>query len=167
MKRVPRCMIRAAMFAAFMAPVGYFSTSPVYSPLTPGEAVIKLSFAHQGRVAGECRQRSAEELAKLPPNMRAPLDCARRRAPVRVQLEIDGSLRLDRSIAPSGLSGDGASYLYERFVVPAGEHRLQVRLGDRSDGEGFDYQRSDTVRLRERQVLVIDFDAQHGGFELH
>ncbi len=31
---------------------------------------------------------------------------------------------------PPALSKDGASAVYERLVVPAGEHRIAVRLSD-------------------------------------
>lgn len=155
------------LYGVFMALIGYLSIRPVYSPIAPGQALIKLSFAHQGKLMSKCRQRSVEELAKLPPNMRTPLDCPRGRAPVWVQLRVDGRTLLDRSIAASGLSRDGASYAYERFVVPAGEHHLRVRLRDRPRERGFDYQRSATVQLAARQVLVVDFNARAGGFELH
>ena len=37
----------------------------------PGEALVKLSFQHAGQRKEACRERSAEELAKLAPNMRA------------------------------------------------------------------------------------------------
>ena len=66
------------------------------------QALLKLSFTHAGQLVQECRRRTPEELAKLPPNMRAPLDCARERSPVTCELALDGQLLAQR-IAPSGL----------------------------------------------------------------
>ncbi len=38
----------------------------------------------------DCRPRTAEELAKMPPQLRAQQDCPRERSPVRVRVELDG-----------------------------------------------------------------------------
>ncbi len=55
--------LQAVCYAAFMTVVGYFSTSPAYKHLPPGDAVVKLSFQHAGQRKEACRERSAEELA--------------------------------------------------------------------------------------------------------
>jgi hypothetical protein len=54
-----------------------------YRHLASDQALIKLSFTRVGKPVGDCRKLSAEELAKLPPNMRAPTVCPRERSPVR------------------------------------------------------------------------------------
>ena len=93
-----------------------FSRWPAYRHLAADQALIKLSFTHAGKRVAECRQLSAEELAKLPPNMRAPMKCARERAPVRVEVDIDGAPAFRHVAAPSGLSKDGASAVYQRLA---------------------------------------------------
>jgi hypothetical protein len=45
--------------------------------------------------------------------------------------------------------------------VPAGRHRIAVRLKD-SAGAAFTHTREATVTLQPAQVLVIDFDSQKG-----
>lgn len=157
---------QALLYALFALAIGVFSRWPAYHHLGPDEAVIKLSFTHTGKPVGECRPLSADELAKLPPNMRAPMKCPRERSPVTVEVDIGGQPVLRRVAAPSGLSRDGASAVYQRLRVAAGEQRLAVRLNDDARQAGFTYQREATVRLAPAQILVIDFDAEQGGITL-
>jgi hypothetical protein len=155
-----------ALYGAFAAAIGVFSRWPAYQHLAPDQALIKLSFNHQGKPVAPCRRPSAEEQAKLPPNMRAPLVCPRERSPITVELDIDGKPALRRVAQPSGLSRDGASALYHRIELPAGTHALAVRLKDSVLSAGFDYTREATVTLKPAQVVVIDFDPEKGGITL-
>ena len=151
------------LYGLFALVIGVFSRWPVYHPLAAGQALIKLSFSHTGKPVSECRKQTPEELAKLPPNMRAPMVCPRERSPVTVQVDVDGRPVLSRVAPPTGLARDGASSLYVRLPVPAGEQRIAVRLNDDVRRSGFTYQREDTVKLAPAQILVIDFDAEKGG----
>lgn len=94
--------------------------------------------------------------------MRAPLKCGRERAPVTIELDIDGALAYRYTAAPSGLSRDGASTVYKRLELPAGKHRIAVRMRDTTATSGFTYQHDATVDLVPAQVLVIDFDSERG-----
>ena len=76
-------------YAGFAAVVGFLATRPAYTYLDPEKALIKLSFSHAGAHKEECRRRTQEELARLPPTMRRPLDCNRERVPLLIELEID------------------------------------------------------------------------------
>ncbi len=155
-----------ALYGAFALTVGVFSQWPLYHPMGAGQAQIKVSISRVGKPVGECRQRTAEELAKMPPNMRAPMDCPRERSPLSIDVELDGSSVLSRVVPPTGLSKDGASSIYERLIVPAGEHRLRVRLNDDVRPGAETHEREATVKLAAGQVLVIDFDAEKGGITL-
>ena len=157
---------QAALYALFAGVIGGFSRWPVYHPLAPGQALIKVSFSHAGKPVSECRKQTPEELAKLPPNMRAPTVCPRERSPVTVQVDVGGAPVLRRTAPPSGLARDGASSVYLRLPVAAGEQRIAVRLNDDVRAAGFTYQREQTVTLAPSQVLVIDFDAEKGGITL-
>lgn len=151
------------LFALF---VGVFSHWPPYRHLPPDAALIKLSLVHAGKPVGDCRPLTAEELARLPPNMRAPMKCPRERSPVTVELDIDGQPAARAEAPPSGLSKDGASAVYHRLPVDAGERLIQVRLRDDVRSEGFAYTLERRVTLAPAQVLVIDFDAEKGGITL-
>lgn len=157
---------QVALYALFALVIGVFSRWPVYHPLAPGEALIKVSFSHPGKPVSECRKQTPEELAKLPPNMRAPMVCPRERSPVTIEVDVDGRPVVRRVAPPSGLAHDGASSLYVRVPVPAGEQRIAVRMNDDVRHPGFTYQRDATVKLAAAQVLVIDFDAEKGGITL-
>ena len=164
MKNALRYLAQALLYVPFMAIIGYFSTSPAYRHLAPGEALIRLSISHAAQRKGECRERTPEELAKLSPNMRAPLDCPRERSAVTVEIDLDGQRVVQAVAPPSGLTRDGASTLYRRLPVAAGTHRIVARLRDRASGE-FNYVREVELELKPGRVLVIDFHAARGGFE--
>ena len=126
--------------------------------------MVKLSFSHAGALREPCRTLSPEELEALAPNMRIAVDCPRERVPVLVDLEIDGERVYRAALDPSGLAGDGPSSVYERFEIPAGQHRIRVRMRDTPRESGFDHETSRDVLLAEGQSFVIDFRAELGGF---
>ncbi|MBF0333027.1 MAG: hypothetical protein HQL40_05170 [Alphaproteobacteria bacterium] len=147
-------------YAAFAAGIGYFSVAPPYQRLAPGQAVLKFALTHAGARVEPCHERTAEELAKLPPNMRSKQSCSRERHPVWVELELDGRTVISASAPPAGLSRDGASRHYVRLNLPAGPHSLTVRMRDSGRTEGYDHQLAAEVTLEPRQILAIDFDDQ-------
>jgi hypothetical protein len=161
--RIASYALQAVSYAAFAAFVGYFSTSPSYEHLPPGRAVVKLSFQHAGERRSACRERTAEELAKLAPNMRAPTVCPRERSDVVAEITMDGQPLFGVVAPPTGLSKDGASTVYRRIAVPAGEHRFTARMADGPDGR-FRHVADRTVRLEPGHVLVIDFEGKSGGW---
>jgi len=153
---------QAVLYGLFALFIGVFSHWPAYQALPPHEAVLKVSFIHHGQRIAPCRPYTQAELAKLAPNMRTPLKCERERAPVQVEVDLDGATVYRHLAQPSGLSRDGASSVYHRLNVAAGEHRVVVRLKD-GTGPAFDHVRETTLRLQPAQVLVIDFDPEKGG----
>jgi len=156
---------RVGAYAAFGGLLALFSHRPAYAPLAPGEALLLLSIAHAGARLEPCRALSESELAALPPNMRAPLDCPRERSPVRVTVALDGRLLLDETLPPTGVARDGAASLYRRIAVPAGRHSLRVTLDDDLRRPGEDA-RAQTVDLADGQVLTIDYRPRRGGIVL-
>jgi hypothetical protein len=163
MKQILRIAAQLALYVPLMALIGYFSVSPRYATLAPDEALVRLSFIHAAERKEACRVRTPEELAKLPPNMRAALDCPRERASLLVELEIDGEIALRREVPPAGVQRDGNATVYHRLPVPAGRHRIVARLRDRP-GEGFNYVREQTLELAPGAALLIDFSREKGGF---
>ena len=154
---------QALGYAAFIAALAYFSTSPVYRHLPADTALLKVSLQHAGQRKEACRERSAEELAKLAPNMRLATVCPRERVPVTVNIELDGKTVVDVSVAPSGLAKDGSSTLYRRVSIPAGEHHVVAKLGD-APAAGFGHVKEATVTLKPGAILLLDFDAKEGGW---
>ena len=149
------------LYGAFAASIGYFSTAPRYKQIGDDVSLIKLSMSHLGD--RECRKRTAEELAKLPPNMRAPLDCPRARSDIRLVVELDGKPLYETLMHPTGLAKDGISTVYKRFELKAGTYRLSVKMNDNLVNPGFNHVKEAEVTLKPAQVLVIDFNPDKGG----
>lgn len=154
------------LYGLFALIIGAFSSWPQYRHLAPDRALIKLSFSHYGKHVSNCHQRTPEELAKLPRNMRAPMQCQRERAPVVVEIDLDGVTVFHHVAPPAGLSKDGPSAVYRRIETLAGEHRLAVRLKDSAGERDFDYTRDELIHLKPGHVLVIDFNLEKGGITL-
>jgi len=157
---------QAVMYGLFISFIGYFAGSPAYIFMKPDMAMVKLTFSHPGKRKQPCRYRSAEELAAMPAHLRKKKDCPRERSPVDVVLELDGQVVYRATIMPAGMSSDLASPIYERIRLPAGKHRLQLRMRDDVHSEGFNYTLDETVLLQPAQILVIDFDSENGKFQL-
>jgi hypothetical protein len=154
---------QGAVYAAIALLIGFFANAPAYERVSPDNAVIKLSLVHGGK-RGDCRERTPEELANLPPNMRKTVICPRGRSPVTVKLELSGELIYAATLPPTGFSRDGPSRVYERFEVPAGHHSIVVRLRDTARPTGFDYIGETEVMLDAGRNFAIDFDSFGGVF---
>jgi hypothetical protein len=156
---------QGVFYALFMVVMGYFSTSPAYTHLPPDETLIKLSFRHAGQHVGECRERTPEELAKLPEYQRkgGTTVCPRGRADIVVELEMDGKRLYHEVLRPTGLAHSSNANIYRRIPVKAGVHTLKARLRDHP-GEEYNYVREETVNLAPGRIMVIDFKAATGGF---
>jgi len=159
-----RLAAQLLLYLPLMALIGYFSTHPRFELIPPGDALVRISLIHAAQRMHACRERTPEELAKLPPNMRAALDCPRERAPLSVELEIDGKVVFRRTVPPAGLRRDGAASLYHRLPVAAGRHRVVARMRDRADGP-FNFVHDETLELAPGATLLIDFAAAKGGFD--
>jgi len=155
---------QVAAYAAFAVFIGYFSFAPTYQHFDPNLALIKLSFSHAGARKVACRQRTAEELAALAPNMRRPMACSRERIDLLVELIVDDEILYRAALRPAGLARDGASAVYRRFPIAAGSHVVTVRLRDSVREQGFDHEHSGAVELTPGQNFVIDFKPALGGF---
>ena len=164
MRRLMAYIGQGAVYVLIALVLGALSDTPAWHRLSEGEAQLSLSLAHSGRHEGECRRLTAKEIAALPAGERRPLDCARGRLPVHVELELNGRVLVNRTIAPSGLFGDGPSQIYENFSIPSGRHVRAARRRYSDRTEGFDYERSVEVEIKPQQRFVIEFRSESGGF---
>ncbi|MCB1366198.1 MAG: hypothetical protein KDK00_00405 [Rhodobacteraceae bacterium] len=142
----------------------WLSANPSWQSLGAGDALIRLSFTQSG--VRNCRARTPEELAALPRNMRRDEICERRRAPVYVEMDIDGETVFAQNLEPTGLSGTGPSRIYHRFEVPAGTYRLALRLRTDPALDGYTNELEQTVTLVPGQSLAVDYQSEQGGFVL-
>jgi hypothetical protein len=163
--RAPHLLLGGVLSLALVLGVATLSARPAWQSLPEGVGLLRLSLTHSGVRA--CRDRTAEELAKLPSNMRTRQLCDRRRAPIRVEMDIDGRPFVALDVSPSGLAGSGPSRVYERFELPAGSYRLDLRLADDPAVKDFAHRASYDIMLESAESVAIDFDAASGGFFLH
>ncbi len=140
-------------FLALALAVAWFSARPVWQSIPPETGVVRLSFTHSG--ARNCRDRTAEELAKLPANMRATQICERRRQPIWLEF------------LPSGFFGSGPSRVYERLLLKSGSHQIQLRMRDTPASPAFTHTADFDIMLDAGESIAIDFDGTANGFFLH
>ncbi|MGY4306173.1 hypothetical protein ACVIJ6_003416 [Bradyrhizobium sp. USDA 4369] len=164
MSSAARHVAQFLVVLAVMAAAAWLSAAPAWRTLPAGSAVLLLTFVHGADRSGECRRLTAEEIARLPPNMRRVQDCPRGRRPVQVELDVDGRALYRAELAPTGIAGDGPSRVYQRFVMTAGSHDVAVRMRDTPRAEGFDHERRETVAMAPGQLLVVDYRPEAGGF---
>jgi len=151
------------LYALFALVVGLFSSWPTFRLLGDNEGLLRLSFQHPGQPVAECRQRTPEELAKMPPQMRTAQDCARERSAVVVRIELDGRVVVDESFPPGGLSRDGASAGYRRLPLPVGTHQLRVLFSDDARKREQPFEKRADVKVTPGQIVLIDFNPEQGG----
>jgi len=157
-----RYLLQAFNYALFMALVWYFSAAPAVRLLDENEAVLTIAFAHAGQLREPCRKLSQEELNALAPNMRALEDCPRERSPVTIEALLDGKLVYRDVLDPPGLFDDGGVDVYYSAKIPAGEHRLTLRMNDSLRIEGFNYEMERPVYIDSARVLLVGFDNERG-----
>lgn len=158
---------QAVAYGLFAAMLGALSAWPSGPLVEPGRALVKLSFTHAGAHIEECRELTPAEVARLAPNMRVARDCVRGRVPIIAELIIDGKTVHTGVYEPTGLWGDGPSVVYEKFWVPAGDHRIKFQIRASRRESGFDYSESVRVSLAEHQILVVDFHSNQNGIVFH
>lgn len=161
-----RFVLQAINYGLFMWVVWYFASAPAVRLIGADEARLTIAFAHAGQLREPCRQLSQEELNKLAPNMRKLDDCPRERSPVNIEAELDGESIYRASLPPPGIFGDGGVDVFYSAKIPAGEHRLSVKMNDSVRVEGFNHQFEQVVEIAPTQILLLGFDVRRG-FVVH
>lgn len=162
-----RYLLQAAFYTVFMAVVWYFSTDPVYRPLAEGDAVVIVAFGHAGKIVAPCRERSPEELAALPPNMRIAQDCPRERSPIIVEVLLDDKIALKETFVAPGFSKDLGVEIFHRTNVPVGKHNVIARMNDDVNVEGYTHVVEQEIELTQGKILVVEYKPDKNTFVLH
>lgn len=157
-----RYILQAVNYSVFMGIIWYLSTSPSYRQLMEDEAVMTISFSHAGEIKEPCHKRTQKELMKLPPNMRAPMDCSRERSPIVMEALLDGAPMYSKTANAPGFYKDGGIDIYHSVKVSAGSHHLAIKMDDSVLKEGFDYEFNQNVEIKPAQILLVGFDVTRG-----
>jgi hypothetical protein len=130
---------------------------------------LKVAFKHVSGFAQTGGMLSREELEKLPRHMRPEGGQRAQRGSRRdttVRVTLDGRPVLDRRYRPSGLRGDGPTFVYEELDLPPGSHRLEASLAEPAGSTGREATSSPERRLVAEvevspgQVLLLELSSQ-------
>lgn len=166
MNRLLQMPLQIFNYAVFMGLVWYFSIYPPYHQLKENQAMITFTLGHVGKRVKKCRKLSQEELLKLPPNMRKPMDCPRERSPVTMELRMDGKVIFRKTAEPLGLFKDQGVDVYQNIKVPAGKHRLLAWLNDNINVKGPMYKLEQNVSLKPEQHMIVEFNSKTSRFRI-
>jgi hypothetical protein len=156
------------LFLAAASGLAVFSAFP-WAATPPGVALLKVAFKHVSGLAQTGAALSREELEKLPRHMRpegGQQGESRGRRDTTVRVTLDGGPVLDKTYRPSGLRGDGPTFVYEELDLPPGRHRLEATLGEaggpaRGDGRSPPERRLVAeVEVLPGQVLLLELSSQ-------
>jgi len=161
-KKPLRFLLQAINYSLFMGLVWYFASAPSIRLIGEDEAKLTIAFAHAGKLREPCRMLSQEELNELAPNMRKIDDCPRERSPVIIEAKLDGVAIYSASLPPPGLFGDGGVDVFFSAKIPAGEHRLDLKMNDSVRIEGFNHQFGQVVTIEPAQILLVGFNSKQG-----
>jgi ferredoxin len=154
--------LAAVLVAAGLAAVFTLVSDLRYASPVTTDSELVVTFKHPGQLTENCRPLTDEEMNAKPVHMRPAAEiCDRRRAPVRLRVAIDGSWRETQVYEPAGIWKDGISIVVYRIPLDAGQHDVQVAVGD-GPGEGWDYSDGDTVRFVAGQRRVVTFERVTG-----
>ena len=159
--------LQALNYTAFMALVWYLSGNPAYRQLGRDQAMLTLAFGHAAKPVGECIRYTADELAKMAPNMRTPVKCPRERSPLTLRLSLDERVIANDVFEAPGLYNDQSVDVYREFKIPAGRHRLSIWMNDDVNTRGPTYTFERELEMYPAQRLVVGFDARGSGFSAH
>ena len=166
MNKIVRYPLQALNYTVFMAVTWYFSMYPSFRQLEENQAMVTFTMSHVGKHVTECVKMSYEDLMKLPPNMRKPMDCPRERSPVIMELTFDDEVVYSHTAQPVGLYKDQGIDIYEDIKVTAGKHRIKAWVNDDVNVEGPIYLHEQDIELRPEQHLVIQFESRLNGFSV-
>jgi hypothetical protein len=148
------------------------STAP-FTVHDSNAAVMRLAWSARPERVEECRQRSNEELAKLPQHMRQRIVCDGVSAQYRLTVLYDGVAVSDLLLHGGGLRQDRRLYVFHEVQLRPGDARIEVRF-DRQGGETpatvSAESRGETVpphllleqrlRIRPREVVLVTYSPE-------
>lgn len=125
-ERLVRRGLQALVPAGLLAALAFAVRFPVGQPAEQAQLLLL------GRMVGErvrvCRDLTPEELVRVPRHMQAPgqRSCEQSLLPYRLRVWLDGALRIDTAVRPSGLRGDRPVYVQEALTLPPGSFAVRI-----------------------------------------
>ena len=157
----PRGLARAGLAVAFsalvLAALAFGSRSP--QGADADHAILRLGWRLAGQVRQTCRDRSPEELAKLPAHMRTPRECTSEVLAYTLRATVDGRVVIAKTIRPAGLRADRPLNVEEDIAIAPGEHAVTVTfVPDDPVGGGKALGLEQRLRFDEQRVRLVTYD---------
>ena len=137
------------------------------------DSQLRLAWSARPERVEDCRQRTEEELARLPQHMRQPLACEGTTAEYRLQVSVAGKPMVDRVVRGGGMRHDRRLYVLEEVPIPPGDSDVQVRfdrMGAARPGASVAAPHVESVpphldleqriRFRPRQVVLVTYSSE-------
>ncbi len=156
-----RPLMLGTVMLGLLVALGLAVEQPASVPVE-GQAVVRVLMTHPGKIKSVKGHLSKEMAAKLPPGMSAEQVLGGERYPVRLRVEVDGKVVLDRVYSPAGLRHEGLTYAVEDLALPNGNHRVRVLLMD--DGETWRTVFDGPVTLSAGHVVALVYNEEAGKF---
>jgi len=110
-------------------------------------------------VKQQCRERTPEELAKLPVHMRQPQECVSEVLAYDLQATVDGTVVRRKTVTSPGLRADRPLSVEEDLELVPGAHTVSVTFVPHdaaSAGKVLAFER--TMRFEPGRVILITYD---------
>jgi hypothetical protein len=155
--------------SAFALAAMYWLALAPYAPQGSDTSLLRLSWRMRGEIEEECRERSEEELEKIPVHMRTARVCEREAVAYELKVSIDGRDVLALHLIAAGAKGDRPIYVLEEFPLEPGAHRIRVALeadhGDDDDDDDEDEKGEartvldEMVQFEKGRIHLVTLDA--------
>lgn len=161
---VPRLLI-TVLFLTLLT-VG--NRTPVGQPGSAG--MLRLAWRLPGARIQSCRDLTAAELASRPMHMRQPRECIDQPLHYRLQVEIQGETRLDRTLSPAGARGDRPLYVQQDFRLQPGVYPIRIafvplvpeagpqQAGKESERQPRSFRLQRQVQITVDQITLVTLD---------
>jgi hypothetical protein len=132
-------------------------------------SALRLTWRLPGQALRICRDLSPEELSARPAHMRRKQECTTRRLSYRLQLNVDGSPRVDKRYAPKGAHGDSPLNVDLDLPLEAGRHDVELSfVPDQEDqGQGRRLAWKGLVELTAGRVALLGLDGDGKALEMN
>ena len=125
--KAARWLVGALVAALATGAIGYASRAP-FTQEGADSARLRLSWRLRGEKIESCRNRTEEELARLPVHMRTPQICTSKLLSYRLIVEVE-DVRTDTvRIVPAGAKGDRPIFVLHDIMLPPGNHEVEVEF---------------------------------------
>lgn len=124
-------------------------------------ATLRLGWRLAGEVRQTCRDRSAEEFARLPVHMRTPRECTSEVLTYALRATVDGQVVVAKTVRSPGLRADRPLTVEEEVSIAPGEHVVHVTFvpDDRaSAGRRLTLERR--LRFDAKHIRLVTYDGE-------